>query len=149
MTLKRLGLAIIVAGTATAAAAQTAMTVAKDPNCGCCAAWAAIMDMAGYEVTIENTAFEALNALKTARGVPVDMAGCHTATVAGYTIEGHVPAADIERLLAESPDAIGLSVPGMPMGSPGMGPETMRDAYDVMLINADGSTEVFASYPAL
>ncbi|WP_138935476.1 DUF411 domain-containing protein [Roseovarius arcticus] len=148
MNLKQLGMAALFAGIATSSGAQTAMSVAKDANCGCCASWATIMEREGYAVAIENTSYEALEALKAARGVPAAMAGCHTATVEGYTIEGHVPAADIARLLAERPDAIGLAVPGMPMGSPGMGPETKRDAYDVILIKADGKTEVFASYPA-
>lgn len=148
MTVKQFGLAAIFAGMATASVAQTAMSVAKDPSCGCCSDWADIMEHAGYGVTIENTSYEALDVLKAARGVPAAMAGCHTATVGGYTIEGHVPAADIQRLLAEKPEAVGLAVPGMPMGSPGMGPETNRDAYNVILIKADGSTEVFSSYPA-
>ncbi len=148
MNMKQLGLAALFASIAAASSAQTAMSVAKDANCGCCSAWATIMEQEGYSVAIENTTYEALDALKAARGVPAAMAGCHTATVEGYTIEGHVPAADIARLLAERPDAVGLSVPGMPMGSPGMGPETNRDAYDVMLIKANGQTEVFASYPA-
>ena len=73
---------------------------------------------------------------------------CHTGRIAGYVIEGHVPAADIRRLLVERPDAIGLSVPGMPIGSPGMGPEDQREAYDVILIGRDGAANVFASYPA-
>ena len=148
MNLKQFGLAIVFTGMATASMAQTAMSVAKDPSCGCCTDWADIMERAGYAVTIENTSYDDLDVLKAARGVPPAMAGCHTATVGGYTIEGHVPAADIKRLLAEQPDAVGLAVPGMPMGSPGMGPETNRDAYDVILIKADGATEVFASYPA-
>lgn len=148
MTLKQFGLATLFAGMATASLAQTSMTVAKDPGCGCCGAWAEMMQQAGYAVTVEDTSYNALDALKASRGVPEAMAGCHTATVGGYTIEGHVPAEDIELLLVTHPDAIGLAVPGMPMGSPGMGPETARDAYDVMLLKADGSTEVFASYPA-
>jgi hypothetical protein len=74
------------------------------------------------------------------------MTSCHTAFIDGYIIEGHVPAADIRRLLEDRPDAIGLAVPGMPFGSPGMGPEEDREAYDVFLITADGSTEVFSSY---
>ena len=76
------------------------------------------------------------------------MASCHTADVEGYVIEGHVPVADIRRLLDERPDAIGLAVPGMPYGSPGMGPESHREAYDVFLIRRDGTTEVFTSYAA-
>ena len=75
-----------------------------------------------------------------------ELASCHTADVEGYVIEGHVPVADIERLLAERPDALGLAVPGMPYGSPGMGPESEREAYDVLLILRDGTTDVFTSY---
>lgn len=83
-----------------------------------------------------------------ANGIPQEMGSCHTGRIAGYMIEGHVPPADIRRLLEERPDAIGLAVPGMPYGSPGMGPETEREAYEVFLIRRDGSTEVFTSYAA-
>ena len=83
---------------------------------------------------------------KLDNGVPQRMVSCHTALIEGYVIEGHVPAADIRRLLEERPDAVGLAVPGMPYGSPGMGPEENREAYDVFLIREDGSTEVFSSY---
>ena len=76
------------------------------------------------------------------------MISCHTGEIEGYMIEGHVPVADIRRLLAERPDAVGLAVPGMPYGSPGMGPEDQREAYDVFLIRRDGSSEVFTSYSA-
>ena len=92
--------------------------------------------------------FEALQTQKTASGIPPEMVSCHTAHVEGYVIEGHVPPAEIRRLLADRPDAIGLSVPGMPYGSPGMGPESEREAYAVHLIRKDGTTEVFASYDA-
>jgi hypothetical protein len=85
---------------------------------------------------------------KLDNGVPQRMVSCHTGLVDGYVIEGHVPAADIRRLLNERPDAVGLAVPRMPYGSPGMGPEDERDAYDVFLIQKDGSTEIFSSYPA-
>ena len=81
-------------------------------------------------------------------GVPQRMISCHTGMIEGYVLEGHVPAADIRRLLEERPDAIGLAVPGMPYGSPGMGPESQREAYDVLLIGRDGSTEVFTRYLA-
>ena len=76
------------------------------------------------------------------------MMSCHTGHAGGYVLEGHVPAADIRRLIEERPDAVGLTVPGMPYGSPGMGPEDKREAYDVFLIRRDGSTEVFSSYEA-
>ncbi len=91
---------------------------------------------------------DALHAQKVASGIPADMVSCHTAHVEGYVIEGHVPPAEIRRLLAERADALGLSVLGMPYGSPGMGPETEREAYVVHLIRKDGTTEVFASYDA-
>lgn len=85
---------------------------------------------------------------KMDQGVPVKAFSCHTGTVEGYALEGHVPAADIRRLLAERPDAVGLAVPDMPYGSPGMGSEDSRDAYDVLLIRRDGGLEVYTSYPA-
>lgn len=85
---------------------------------------------------------------KSQNGIPEAMASCHTARIGGYTLEGHVPVADIRRLLEEQPDAIGLAVPGMPYGSPGMGPESEREAYDVLLIRKDGTSEVFTHYPA-
>jgi hypothetical protein len=91
---------------------------------------------------------DALERHKTAKGVPVDMRSCHTGVTDGYALEGHVPVADIRRLLDERPEAVGLAVPGMPYGSPGMGPEEVREAYDVFLIRKDGTTKVFASYEA-
>lgn len=87
-------------------------------------------------------------AFKSERGIPDTLVSCHTAVIGNYTIEGHVPAADIRRLLAEQPQAVGLSVPGMPYGSPGMGPETEREAYEVILVGLDGSAATFTSYPA-
>ncbi|MEW9920895.1 DUF411 domain-containing protein [Marimonas sp. MJW-29] len=130
------------------AGAGPVIHVLKDPNCGCCSAWMDILQQAGFSVTSEPSAGVALYRAKAARGIPPDMASCHTADVEGYVIEGHVPVADIRRLLAERPDAIGLAVPGMPYGSPGMGPEEKREAYDVLLIRRDGTTEVFTSYAA-
>ena len=81
-------------------------------------------------------------------GIPQNMISCHTAQVEGYMIEGHVPTADIRRLLAERPTAIGLAVPDMPYGSPGMGPESRREAFDVFLIRHDATTKVFSRYDA-
>jgi hypothetical protein len=85
---------------------------------------------------------------KLDNGIPQRMTSCQTGKIDGYMIEGHVPAADIRRLLQERPDAIGLAVPGMPYGSPGMGDETEREAYEVFLIARDGTTSVFTTYPA-
>ena len=129
-------------------AAPTAIRVAKDPDRGCCGAWIEIIEADGFAATIDLLDYDALQAHKIASGIPENMASCHTAHVDGYTIEGHVPPADIRRLLAARPDAVGLSVPGMPHGSPGMGPETEREAYIVYLIRRDGSAEVFTTYDA-
>ncbi len=122
--------------------------VVKDPGCPCCNAWIGHLRDNGFPVSFEERSVEALEVYKRERGIPVDLASCHTATVEGYTLEGHVPAADIRRLLAERRDAIGLAVPGMPYGSPGMGPEAEREPYDVILIGKDGSASTFTSYPA-
>lgn len=108
------------------------VTVHKDPDCGCCGGWADHLKAAGFPVTI--VASSDLGAVRRRLGVPDALAGCHTAEMDGYIIEGHVPARAIERLLRERPQARGLAVPGMPQGSPGMGgkPET----YDVILFGS-------------
>lgn len=122
--------------------------VFKTATCGCCHDWIAHLQDAGFAVTAQDLEYDALADLKQTAGVPEGLVSCHTGRIAGYVIEGHVPAADIRRLLVERPAAIGLSVPGMPFGSPGMGPEDQREAYDVILIGRDGAANVFASYPA-
>ena len=128
--------------------AGPAIHVMKDPNCGCCSAWIEILENDGFAVTTEASAGTLLMRYKLDNGIPQRMISCHTGEIEGYMIEGHVPVADIRRLLAERPDAVGLAVPGMPYGSPGMGPEDQREAYDVFLIRRDGSSEVFMSYSA-
>lgn len=130
------------------AEARPAIHVAKDPDCGCCGAWIEILRDEGLDVTVELMTYDALQAYKVQNGIPESMVSCHTGRIDGYVIEGHVPAADIRRLLEERPDAVGLAVPGMPVGSPGMGPEEQREAYAVHLILKDGTTRVFASYDA-
>ena len=122
--------------------------VVKDRNCGCCSAWIEVLEADGFAVTGEDSLGTFLMPYKADNGIPQDMISCHTGRVADYMLEGHVPPADIRRLLAERPDAIGLAVPGMPYGSPGMGPENERDAYDVFLIGRDGTTKVFTRYEA-
>ena len=146
-----IGTAALVAASPLRALAQgagPAIHVMKDPNCGCCSAWIEILENDGFAVTIEPSAGAVLMRYKLNSGIPQEMASCHTGRVDGYMIEGHVPIADIRRLLDERPDAVGLAVPGMPDGSPGMGPESEREAYDVFLMRRDGSTEVFTSYAA-
>lgn len=138
-----LALTILIPTSAMAEAIQTA----KSPTCGCCSSWVEHMAMAGHDMTTEDMGDDALHALKVSLGIPEELMSCHTAQVDGYVVEGHVPAADIERLLSERPDAIGLSVPGMVMGTPGMGPREGGDAFDVLLMREDGTSEVFTSYP--
>lgn len=128
--------------------ARPSIHVMKDPNCGCCSAWIEILENEGFAVTTEPSAGTLLMRYKSDNAIPQDMISCHTARIEGYMIEGHVPVADIRRMLNERPDAVGLAVPGMPYGSPGMGAESERDAYEVFLIRHDGSTTVFSRYTA-
>ena len=118
----------------------------KSPTCGCCKDWITHLEANGFRVKVNDVGNTGARArLK----VPMKLGSCHTALVGRYAIEGHVPAADIRRLLKERPDAIGLAVPGMPVGSPGMdGPafDNLQDPYDVLLIAHDGSTQIFNSY---
>ncbi|SFJ16931.1 DUF411 domain-containing protein [Albimonas pacifica] len=131
-----------------ASAATTAMTVMKDPSCGCCGAWVEIMQAEGFEIAVEEMGNAPLVRRKIELGVPQEAVSCHTGLIEGYVVEGHVPAADIRRLLEERPDAVGLAVPGMPWGSPGMGPEDEREAYDVVLIGRDGGLSLWSRYAA-
>lgn len=121
----------------------SAVEVWKDPNCGCCAGWVQHLEAAGFSVKINDVGN---NAIRARLGMPSKLGSCHTARVAGYVIEGHVPAADIKRLIEEKPFALGLAVPGMPIGSPGMEDGNRRDAYDVLLVLRNGNTRVFQSY---
>jgi hypothetical protein len=128
--------------------AATPIAVAKTSGCGCCLAWMERLEAAGFAPEATNMWSGEIVQHKMRLGLSAPLFSCHTGEVEGYVIEGHVPPEDIGRLLAERPDAIGLSVPGMPVGSPGMEYGENRDAYDVLLVRRDGSTEVFASYPA-
>lgn len=118
------------------------VTVWKTPSCGCCGAWVDHMRANGFRVTVHEA--EDLRPIKQSRGVPDQLQSCHTAEVAGYTIEGHVPAVEVKRLLAEKPKARGLAVPGMPIGSPGMEQGDRKDPYDVVLFKRDGTRSVYA-----
>ncbi len=123
-------------------AALRAITVYKDPNCGCCKLWVDHIRKAGFVPTVHDTAD--MTSVKASMGVPESLHSCHTARVGNYTIEGHVPADLITRLLKEKPVAAGLAVGGMPMGSPGM-EGSRKDKYDVMLFDKSGKSRVFAS----
>lgn len=119
-----------------AAWAQTpTILVHKDPNCGCCTGWVQHLKDAGFTVTVEETA--QLQAIRKRLGVPGDLAACHTAEVAGYVVEGHVPASAIRQLLEKRPVAVGLAVPGMPAESPGMDGGTPQK-YNVVLFGTSG-----------
>ncbi len=140
--LASMAIAASLAGTSLLAPAQAAeFTVYKSPWCGCCSQWIDHLKTNGHSVTTEDV--ENLDIIKQMAGVPEALESCHTAMVERYAIEGHVPAKDIERLLAERPQAKGLAVPGMPAGAPGMGGDT-PDSYNVMLFKADGSADIYA-----
>ena len=144
---KPLAFAFLLATATQAAAGATEIEVFKTNGCGCCLAWMEHLQENGFSPTGEDMFGGALVRFKLDKGVPQKMVSCHTALVDGYVIEGHVPAREIQRLLTDRPEAVGLAVPDMPLGSPGMDFGKRRDAYDVFLIRQDGSTEVFASYP--
>ncbi|MFP1681495.1 DUF411 domain-containing protein [Alloalcanivorax sp. C16-1] len=129
--------------TSTLAAAGT-LEMYKSPSCGCCTAWAEHMRDNGFEVKVHET--QNLQSIKEKAGLKPGLGSCHTAFIDGYAIEGHVPAEDVKRLLEERPDAHGLTVPGMPVGSPGMEMGDRRDAYEVLLYGDDG-VRVFATHP--
>lgn len=119
--------------------------VHKSPTCGCCGLWVDHLKKAGFEVEVRNS--ENVTPVKQRLGVPYGKGSCHTAEIGGYFIEGHVPVEDIKRLLAEKPDAKGLVLPGMPMGSPGMeGPEGTSQSYTVELVARDGTTSPFSQH---
>ncbi|AVT02380.1 DUF411 domain-containing protein [Paracidovorax avenae] len=125
-----------------------AIEVWKDPNCGCCKDWVDHMQANGFQATVHDTGNAAV---REKLGLPQKLGSCHTALVGGYLVEGHVPAADVQRLLRDKPRALGLAVPGMPVGSPGMDGafyDGRRDAHDVLLVARDGSARVFTSYSA-
>jgi hypothetical protein len=134
---------------ASPAAAETGappIDVWKSATCKCCGNWVKHLEANGFAVAVNGATPSALAALKRQAGIPDKLASCHTAKIDGYVIEGHVPAPDIKRLVAERPDAIGLTVPGMPIGSPGMEQGAEFEPYDVMLIKKDGTTEVYARH---
>ena len=140
--LRMMLLTAVLLGTTRAEAQQ--VEVFKSESCGCCSLWIEHMRRNGFDVVGRNKALGQLARIKLAAGLKPQLQSCHTGKIDGYVIEGHVPAADVRKLLAERPDAIGLSVPGMPLGSPGMEAGDRREPYEVLLVKRDGSTAVFA-----
>ena len=130
---------------ARAADAPTAITVYKDPSCGCCKSWVAHLSANGFAPVAKDR--NDMDALKDSLGVPAALRSCHTAVVGKYIIEGHVPAADVKKLLKTTPKGVlGLAVPGMPAGSPGMEMGGRKDRYDVVAYSAGGKTSTFGTY---
>ena len=133
------------------AADAPVVTVYKSPTCGCCSMWSEYMDREGFRVETQDVAN--VRAVSDSLGMPADLGSCHVATVAtadgeaSYVVEGHVPADAIRRLLDEQPEARGLTVPGMPIGSPGMEQGDRRQPYDILLVDAGGEAVVYESIP--
>ena len=131
---------------AQAAPAKPLVEVWKDPSCGCCEDWVLHMKKSGFALRVNDSGNEAA---RKRLGMPAALGSCHTATVGGYTLEGHVPAKDVQRLLREKLQAVGLAVPGMPVGSPGMDGaiyQGRKDPFDVLLVLPGGGTRVYQSY---
>ncbi|MDE0780075.1 MAG: DUF411 domain-containing protein [Alphaproteobacteria bacterium] len=122
------------------------LTVFKSANCGCCTAWIEHIEKAGFFVEAKNITQRRLSDLKQRTGISLELEACHTGFINSYFIEGHVPAEDIKSLLFQRPDALGLTVPGMPRGSPGMEMGDKKDPFDTLLVKRDGSSEVFRSH---
>lgn len=134
----------------TAAADAPLLTVYKSPTCGCCSMWVRHMEEAGFRVEARDRTD--MPAVKDSLGVPSDLASCHTGVVqtadgASYVVEGHVPAEQVQRLLDEQPEALGVAVPGMPIGSPGMEQGDLRQPYDVLIVDEGGEAAVYEHIP--
>ncbi len=132
------------AGRQTSLSAVNKLMVFRSPTCGCCEQWVDHMTAAGFQVQDKVT--DEMVMVKQRYGVPPQLESCHTALVNGYVIEGHVPAADVQRLLAERPDVAGIAAPGMPAGSPGMEQGDRIDPYRVVSFTAGGATAIFAEH---
>jgi hypothetical protein len=140
-----LGLASLAFGAGRQGKLDPTITVFKDPTCRCCNGWIAHLKTNGFQVVAHEVKDSELRQLKNKYGVPPALRTCHTGIVDEYVIEGHVPAAQIQRILREHPNAIGLVVPGMPQGSPGMeGARTEK--YSVLLFDSSGQSSVYAQY---
>jgi len=141
-----LALASMAAWPLAASAAAPMVEIWKDPNCGCCQDWVRHLEANGFATRVHDAGN---SAARTRLGIPAALGSCHTGLVGGYALEGHVPAREVHRLLREKPKAIGLAVPGMPVGSPGMDGAAYgdrRDPYDVLLVLADGRSRVYQGY---
>ena len=126
--------------------AGPALSVFKTPTCGCCSKWVDHMKKAGFQVTVTDMPQQSLDNVKAKYKVPSNVHSCHTAIVDGYAVEGHVPSTEVKRMLKEKPKVVGIAVPGMPLGSPGMEVSGVTaQPYDVLSFDAAGKTKVFAN----
>lgn len=142
--MKKTLLSLTILATSIFAMEGKTMTVYKSPYCGCCVKWIDIMKDNGFKVnTIETND---VNTIKQKAGLQAGQTSCHTAFVDGYVIEGHVNYSSIKRMLEEKPDVLGITVPGMPIGSPGMEQGDIKQAYNILYINKNGSTGIYESF---
>ena len=145
---RRTMIGLVLAAIPAAACARPAkaaeLNIYKSPYCGCCGAWVDHVKASGIKAVVHE--MEDVTPMAAKLGVPDDLRSCHTAAIDGYFVEGHVPSADIRKLLSERPKALGIAVPGMPIGSPGMEQGDRRDAYDTRLVMQDGSSRVFVKH---
>ena len=125
---------------------RTPIVVYKTPTCGCCAMWVEHMRQNGFQPTVHDVSAEQVRAVSKAAGLKDEGASCHTAKVGNYIVEGHVPAADVQRMLKEKPGVAGIAAPGMPIGSPGMEMGDRKQPYDVIAFTKDGRSTVFAKH---
>lgn len=145
-TLVAAGAALALVRAQQATPAAEPIVVYKTPTCGCCGVWVEHLRTAGFTVETHDVSHEELTRIAGTAGVAPELRSCHTGLVGGYAIEGHVPAADITRLLKDRPAVAGISVPGMPVGSPGMEMGDRRDPYNVVAFTREGRRSVFAQY---
>ena len=131
----------VTAGQGRSSGSAVPIQVFKTPTCGCCAKWVDHMKAAGFAPEVQD--LPNLSVVKSNAGVPANLQSCHTALVGGYVVEGHVPADAVKRMLKEKPKVAGISVPGMPVGSPGMEQGDRRDLYEILTFTRDGRTTVY------
>jgi hypothetical protein len=141
-----LGLGAAAQQKSAAATALPKVTVYKTSSCGCCRLWVDHLKTNGFDVQAMDISAAEVRAVSKAAGLKDEDTSCHTAKIGNYVVEGHVPAADIKRMLTEKPAIAGLSAPGMPMGSPGMEQGNMKQPYDVLAFKKDGTSTVFAKH---
>ncbi len=135
---------LAVSATPAAQALAAAPVFYRNPGCGCCLAWTERMAAAGLPVAMEDR--DDLAGYSASLGIPAGLEGCHVGKIDGYVVSGHVPPEDIKRLLSEKPTALGLLVPGMPVGSPGMEMGEQKEIFQTLILGLDGGTSVFATH---